>query len=508
MLVVINFGSQVAHLIARRIRQLGVYSEILPHDVSPEAIQKLRPAGIILSGGPASVYEEGAPHVDERIFELSIPVLGICYGLQLMGQKYGKVENKQVKEFGKAALQVKQTTGIFKGLKKEEQVWMSHGDAVTALKGFEVIGSTPSCAVAAVADEKRKLYGVQFHPEVAHTLPGMKILENFAFGICKAEKDFNISDMRKTLVKEIRDEVKEKEVLMAISGGVDSTVAATLIQEAIGDKLHCVFIDHGFIREGEKAEVDAAYRKLFKNYYSVDASELFLKQLEGVSDPEQKRKIIGHLFIEVFEKKAKELEKEHPDIAFLGQGTIYPDRVESAQTSKTASKIKSHHNVTLPEKMKLKVIEPLKDFYKDDVRALGKQIGVPAAILSRHPFPGPGLAIRVLGEITREKLGFLKKADAIFIEELKRSGEYDKVWQALAALFPVKTVGVMGDARTYQYVVSLRAVTSIDAMTADWAKLPYELLERVSTRIVNEVKGINRVVYDLTQKPPGTIEYE
>ena len=508
MLVVIHFGSQVAHLIARRVRQLGVYSEILPHDVSAEAIMKLRPRGIILSGGPASVYEEGSPQVDPGIFSLGIPILGICYGMQLIGQQFGKVENKPIKEFGKALLRVKQAKGVFKGLKRAEQVWMSHGDSVKELKGFELLGSTKNCPVAAVANEAKRIYGVQFHPEVVHTLPGRKILENFVFGICNAEKDFNIADMRKTLVQEIRNTVRSKAVLMAISGGVDSTVAATLIQEAIGNKLHCVFIDHGFIRNGEKEEVDAAYQKLFKNYHSVDASEIFLRKLEGVSDPEQKRRIIGHTFIEVFEKKAKELEKQHPDIAFLGQGTIYPDRIESAQPSKTASKIKSHHNVTLPEKMHLKVIEPLKDFYKDDVRALGKQLNIPPAILQRHPFPGPGLAIRILGEITREKLALLKKADSIFIEELKKAGAYDKVWQALTAIFPVKSVGVMGDARTYQYIVSLRAVTSVDAMTADWAKLPHALLEKISTRIVNEVKGVNRVVYDITQKPPGTIEYE
>ena len=478
MLLVINLGSQLAHLIARRVRDLGVYSEIVPYDISAEKIKALKPKGIILSGGPSSVYEKNAPLIDNEIFNLGIPVLGICYGLQLIGKAFGKVENYQIKEYGKTSLKLKKNGKLLEKLSKDEQVWMSHGDAITNLdKDFEVLASTNSCKLAAIENHKKNIYGLQFHPEVVHTLKGTEIFRNFLFRICKAKKDFNISDMKEKLIKEIKETVGNNEVLMATSGGVDSTVAAVLVHHAIGRKLHCIFIDHGLIRKNEKEEVDAKYRKYFKfeNYYSVDASAIFLKKLECISDPEEKRKIIGHTFIEVFEKHAKQLEKKHPKIKFLGQGTIYPDRIESAQPSKQASKIKSHHNLTLPEKMNLKVIEPLKDLYKDGVRKLGKELDIPKEILNRHPFPGPGLAIRILGDITKEKLEIVREADNIFIEELKKSGYYDKTWQALAALLPIKTVGVMGDARTYEYIITLRAVTSVDAMTADWAKLPDKL---------------------------------
>src|SRR3989338_5761645 len=462
MLTVIHFGSQLAHLIARRVRDFGVYSEIVPPDIKAEQIKQMNPAGIILSGGPSSVYEKDAPDLDKAIFDLGIPILGICYGMQLIGRHFGKVEAHAVKEYGKTILKVKKTGKLLQKLSSKEQAWMSHGDAVTALsKDFSVLASTPSCKVAAIESQSQNIYGVQFHPEVIHTLNGKQILINFLFSICKDKKDFGISDLRGRITEDIRKTVGDKAVLMATSGGVDSTVAAWLIEEAIGQKLHCVFIDHGLIRKNEKEEVDAVYRKRFSNYYSVDASELFLRKLAGVKDPEEKRKIIGHTFIEVFEKKAKELEKAHPDIAFLGQGTIYPDRIESAQPSRQASKIKSHHNVTLPEKMNLTVLEPLKDLYKDGVRTLGRILGVPEELLQRHPFPGHGLAIRILGEITEEKLHILKEADAIFIEELKKSGYYHKVWQALAALFSVKAVGVMGDARSYDYIIALRAVTSV-----------------------------------------------
>ncbi|MBD3164747.1 glutamine-hydrolyzing GMP synthase [Candidatus Woesearchaeota archaeon] len=510
MLAVINFGSQLSHLIARRVRDLGVYSEILPWDMPANEIRKLNPAGIILSGGPASVYNKCSPMADRGIFGLGIPVLGICYGMQLIGKEFGRVENKQIKEYGKAELKIKKNGRLLKGLSKKEQVWMSHGDAVSRLTNFDVLAFTGSCPVAAVENNDKKIYGLQFHPEVVHTLKGNKIFSNFVFDICKAEKDFDISDLKEKLMQEIRHTAGRNDVLMATSGGVDSTVAAVLMHKAIGNRLHCVFIDHGLIRNNERKEVEQAFKKYFEfeNFYSVDASAIFLKKLKGITDPEKKRKIIGHTFIEVFEKKARELEEKHPKISFLGQGTIYPDRIESAQPSKEASKIKSHHNLTLPRKMHLRVIEPLKDLYKDGVRKLGKELNIPDEILNRHPFPGPGLGIRVLGEITAERLSILRQADYIFIEELRKSGYYGKVWQALAALFPIKAVGVMGDARTYEYVISLRAVTSIDAMTADWAKLPPSLLEKISSRIVNEVRGVNRVVYDITQKPPGTIEYE
>ncbi|MBI2647704.1 glutamine-hydrolyzing GMP synthase [Candidatus Woesearchaeota archaeon] len=512
MIIVLNFGGQTCHLIARRIREFGVYSEIMPCDTSVEEIKKFKPNGIILSGGPASVYEKDAPLMDKKILDLGIPILGICYGLQLIG-KYvnGEVLSGKLKEFGKKILKIKKNGKLLKGLSKKEQVWMSHGDLVTKLpKDFDVLASTDTCKIAAFECNKRKLYGIQFHAEVAHTSKGSQILKNFVFGICKTKKDWNIKNLSKKLIKHIKNEVLEDSVIMGVSGGIDSTVAATLIHKAIGNKLHCVFVDHGLIRKGETKEVRNLFEdKLrFKNFHFVDASDIFLQKLKGVIDPEEKRKIIGYAFIQIFEEKVMELERKHPAIKFLGQGTIYPDRIESAQPTKYASKIKSHHNVTLPEKMKLKVLEPLKELYKDEVRDLGKELKIPNEILRRHPFPGPGLAIRILGEITEERLRILRDADYIFIEELKKSSYYDKVWQAFAALLPIKSVGVMGDARTYEYIISLRAVTSIDAMTADWAKLPNELLEKISNRIINEVRGVNRVLYDISQKPPATIEYE
>lgn len=508
-IVVINFGSQVAHLINRRIRELGVFSELIPCDISASKIKKLNPAGIILSGGPASVYSKDSPKLDKKIFSLGIPVLGICYGLQLIGKEYGKVLAGRLKEYGKKELLVKNNGRLLKKLNSKEQIWMSHGDLVTSLpKDFRVLASTDTCPIAAMENNSKKLYGVQFHPEVVHTLKGMQILRNFVFDICKAKKDWNIN-LAPKLIEDIKKEVKSDSVIMGTSGGVDSTVAAVLVHKAVGKRLHCVFIDHGLIRKNEAKTVKSRFKKLnFENFYFIDASKLFLGRLKGVVDPEEKRKIIGFTFIEVFEKKVLELNKKHRGIRFLGQGTIYPDRVESAQTSSAASKIKSHHNVTLPRKMKLKVIEPLKDLYKDEVRELGKQLKLPSEIVNRHPFPGPGFAIRILGEVTEERVSILREADNIFREELKKSKYYDKVWQALAALFPLKAVGVKGDARTYEHIISLRAVTSSDAMTADWARLPDWLLEKISSRILNEVKGVNRVVYDISQKPPATIEYE
>ena len=508
MIIVINFGGQTCHLIAKRIRSFGVYAEILPYNVSSDEIRKRNPSGIILSGGPSSVYEKNSPLPDDGLFALNKPLLGICYGHQLIGKRYGKVINKQTKEYGKKQIDVKTQGTLFKGLSQKEQAWMSHGDQITSLpEDFTVLAKTESCKYAAFENHKRKLYGLQFHPEVIHTKKGDTILKNFTFDICKSKKDFSIKNLPKKLIQQIKTTIGNEAVIMGTSGGVDSTVAATLIHKAIPDNLYCVFVDNGVIRKNEAQEVKETFKKLnFKHFYMVDASELFLKRLKGVKDPEEKRKIIGHTYIEVFEKKVKDLKKHH--ITFLGQGTIYPDRIESAQPSKEASKIKSHHNLTLPEKMKLKVIEPLQDLYKDDVRKVGKELKIPKELLMRHPFPGPGLAIRILGDITQEKVNILQEADHIFIEELKKSGYYEKTWQALAALLPVKAVGVMGDARTYEYIITLRAVTSVDAMTADWAKLPHHLLEKVGSRIVNEVKGVNRVVYDITQKPPATIEYE
>ncbi len=512
MMLILNFGGQTCHLIARRVRDMNVYSEIMPCDVSLSQIGKLKPDGIILSGGPASVYEHNAPTMERKILGLGIPILGICYGLQLIA-KYsgGEVLAGKLKEFGKKILYIKKNGKLLKGVSKKEQVWMSHGDLVEELpKDFEILASTDTCKIAAFENNERKLYGVQFHPEVVHTLKGSQILQNFVFGICKAKKDWHIKSVSKKLIKEIKKEIGKNSVIMGVSGGVDSTAAATLLHKSIGSRLYCVFVDHGFIRKNEAEEVKNFFEKKlrFKHFYFVDASEIFLERLKGITDPEEKRKIIARTFIEVFENKVIEIEKKYPKIKFLGQGTIYPDRIESAQPTKYASKIKSHHNIILPEKMKLKVIEPLKEFYKDEVRKLGKELKIPDEILQRHPFPGPGLAIRILGEVTEERLRILREADYIFIEELKKSKFYDKVWQAFAALLPVKTVGVMGDVRTYEYVIALRAVTSIDAMTADWAKLPYELLEKISNRIINEVGGVNRVIYDITQKPPGTIEYE
>jgi len=469
----------------------------------------MKPSGIILSGGPSSVYGKNAPISKKGLFRLGIPVLGICYGQQLIAKQLdGKVVANKIKEYGKKTVRI-QKNKLFKGLKGKEQVWMSHGDSVEELpKGFVGIASTNTCKNAAIANSEKKIYGVQFHPEVVHTLNGNKILKNFVFGICNAEKDFDIGDLPGKIVKEIKQQVGKNAVIMGISGGVDSTVAATLINKAIGRRLHGVFIDHGLIRKNELKIIRERYARLGLNVDYVDASSLFLERLKGVRDPEEKRKIIGHTFIEVFDSEAKRLEERYKNIKFLGMGTIYPDRIESAQPNKEADKIKSHHNVTLPDKMKLKVLEPIKEFYKDGVRKLGKELKIPKELLYRHPFPGPGLAVRILGEVTPERVKVLQEADHIFILELKKNKLYDKVWQAFAALLPVKTVGVMGDARTYENVISLRAVTSTDAMTADWAKLPNSFLEKVSNRIINEVKGVNRVVYDITQKPPGTIEYE
>lgn len=509
MILVLNFGGQFAHLIARRVRDLGVKAEVVPGDASVADIIAHKPSGIIFSGSPHSVLEAG-PLPDTKVFELGLPILGICYGHQAVAHLLGgKVVSGKQREFGKESLKVGTKTGIFKGLGAKEVVWFSHGDQVSVLpKGFMRTASTAMCRNAGYADSKRKIFCIQFHPEVTHTVHGTKVISNFIFEICTAKKDWKLGAVAQRLISELKETVGSDHVLVGISGGVDSLVAATLLYKAIGNKLHAVFVDTGLLRKGE---VDAVAKSLrtrgFKNLHVIDASKQFLAGLRGVTDPEEKRKIIGHTFVDVFERALEE-ELKHFPVAYLAQGTIYPDRIESASVGKHAAKIKSHHNLTLPEKMKLKVLEPLRDLYKDEVRSVGESLGLPRALVWRHPFPGPGLGIRIVGEVTDERLAILREADAVFTEELVKSGEYEKIWQAFAALLPVKTVGVMGDARTYEYVLALRAVDSVDGMSADWHKMPAELLERISSRIVGSVRGINRVLYDVTQKPPGTIEYE
>ncbi len=507
MILVFDFGGQYVHLIARRIRALGTYAEIVLPTITPEGVKKLKPDGIILSGGPRSVYEKDAFTIDKRILEMGIPVLGICYGHQLIAHLLGGKVEKASKEYGKETLSAGESR-ILKGLGKREQVWASHGDSVIkAPPGFDVVGETEECAIAAFENDRKKVYGLQFHPEVQHTTNGAAVLKNF-IEICGSKNDYSIKGLDKKLIAKIKETAGNEAVIMGVSGGVDSLVASVLIRKATPN-IHCVFVDHGLIRKGEAEEVLETYRTLgFEHFSMVDASRLFLGRLKGVTDPEEKRRIIGRTFIDVFEKKVEELKKKHR-ITFLGQGTIYPDRIESAKASKQASVIKTHHNVGgLPEKMKLKLIEPLSDLYKDEVRELGTLLGIRKELLDRHPFPGPGLAVRIVGEVTQERIGILREADAIFMEELKKSGYYEKTWQAFAALLPVKAVGVMGDSRAYGYIIALRAVTSQDAMTADWARLPNELLERISTRITKKVKGVTRVLYDISQKPPATIEYE
>lgn len=510
MVIILNFGSQFAHLIARRIRDLGVKAEILPFNTPASEIEKLKPIGIIFSGGPSSVLDKETPRPDKTIFGLNIPILGICYGHQVMAHMLGgKVVKGEHREFGKETLTLGQGQGLFAGLSKQQIVWFSHGDQVKTLpSGFKKTASTISCANAAFADVKQGFYGIQFHPEVTHTTNGTKILKNFLFTICKAKKNWKIESVTKEIISDIQSEAGAKHVVVGISGGVDSLVAATLIHRAIGNRLHAVFVDTGLLRKGEVDQVASYLRKHgFKKLHVVDASRMFLSRLKGIVEPEEKRKIIGHTFIEVFEKAIKNELKKH-SIAYLAQGTIYPDRIESASTSKTASKIKSHHNLTLPEKLGFKILEPIKDLYKDEVRRVGLTLDLPRELLWRHPFPGPGLAVRIVGEVTPERVRILQEADAVYIEELKKAGEYEKIWQAFAALLPLKVVGVMGDARTYEYVIALRAVDSIDGMSADWHKVPNELLERISSSIIGKVKGVNRVLYDITQKPPATIEYE
>ncbi|MEY8883226.1 glutamine-hydrolyzing GMP synthase [Donghicola sp. XS_ASV15] len=514
-LLIIDFGSQVTQLIARRLRELNVYCEIRPYqNVTADSIRELAPKAVILSGGPDSVTRDGSPRAPQELFEMGLPIFGICYGQQVMMEQLGgKVEGGHHAEYGRAFVtpaEGHKLDGIFAGLftqENKEQVWMSHGDRVTKIApGFEIVATSPNAPYAMVADEDRQFYAVQFHPEVHHTPNGKIMLENF---VRKAgfTGDWTMAAYREEAIKAIREQVGDKQVICGLSGGVDSSVTAILLHEAIGDQLTCVFVDHGLLRLNEAEEVVAMFRDNYNiKLIHADEADLFIGALEGVSDPEVKRKTIGKLFIDVFQKHADTIEGAE----FLAQGTLYPDVIESVSFSGGPSvTIKSHHNVGgLPEKMGLKLVEPLRELFKDEVRALGRELGLPASFIGRHPFPGPGLAIRCPGEITREKLEILRKADAVYIDQIRKHGLYDDIWQAFVAILPVRTVGVMGDGRTYDYACALRAVTSVDGMTADYYPFTHEFLGETATRIINEVKGINRCTYDITSKPPGTIEWE
>lgn len=505
---ILDFGSQYTHLIARRIRELGVYSEILSFNITKGELLKRSPKAIILSGGPASVTEKGSPFCDGGVFGLGIPVLGICYGQQLMAKLLGgKVLAAKEREYGKAGLTIIDRSDLFKGLSNHEVVWMSHGDRVVKLpKGFFAAAKTKNAPFAAIADKKRKLFGVQFHPEVVHTPNGTNILRNFVIHIAGCKRSWDMHSFVERSVKELRKRIDNESVLCALSGGVDSSVMVMLLNKAIGKRLIAMFIDNGVLRKNEKEIVRKRFSGYGINLRIIDAREDFLDALKGVTDPERKRKIIGERFIRIFEREARKVGK----IKFLAQGTLYPDVIESrSPIGGPSATIKTHHNVGgLPSRMDFELIEPLKDLFKDEVRLVGKELGMPDDIVYRQPFPGPGLAIRVVGEVTEERLNILREADWVLIDEIKNSGLYRKLWQTFCVLLPVKTVGVMGDSRTYENVVAVRAVTSTDAMTANWAHLPYDLLERISNRIINEVKGVNRVVYDISSKPPSTIEWE
>lgn len=511
-ILILDFGSQVTQLIARKVRESGVYCEILPFNTHPEKISAFEAKGIILSGGPSNIHQLESPKIPDIVFDLKLPVMGICYGQQaLSAQLGGVVEPGDKREFGSAEITIKQESPLLPETWKNGQkakVWMSHSDNITVIpEGFETIASTDTAPFAIIGHEEKKYYGMQFHPEVTHTPEGYLIIQNFVIKICGCKTDWSMDSFITKSIDEIREKVGTNRVICGLSGGVDSSVAAVLIHKAIGDQLTCIFVDHGLLREKEREDLEKVFDEHFHmNIKVVQAQDYFLSQLEGITDPEQKRKIFGKAFIDVFEEEAKKIE----DVQFLAQGTLYPDVIESVSfTGGPSVKIKSHHNVGgLPEKLNLKLIEPFKELFKDEVRRVGKKLDLPSIILKRHPFPGPGLAIRIPGEITSEKADILRKADAIYREEIEIAGLYDEIWQAFAVLLPVKTVGVMGDQRTYEHVCALRAVTSQDGMTADWYPFPHDVLSKMSTRIVNEVKGINRVVYDITSKPPGTIEWE
>ena len=507
-IVILDFGSQYNQLIARRVREMGVYAEVVPFHEDIDKILERKPEGIILSGGPASVYAKGAPTLDKKIFDANIPILGLCYGMQLITHLHGgEVERADKQEFGKASLELdKKDSPIFKNIPNNTIVWMSHADHVNKMaEGFEIVAHTDS-SIAAIENRDKKIYAFQYHPEVTHSEHGFEMLKNFVFEIAGAQKNWSMENYIETTVKEIKETVGDKKVILGLSGGVDSSVAAMLINKAIGKQLTCIFVDTGLLRKNEAKHVMDIYAQNFDmNIKCINAEERFLSKLKGVEDPEEKRKIIGKEFIEVFNEEASKLK----DTEFLAQGTIYPDVIESVSVKGPSVTIKSHHNVGgLPEDLNFKLLEPLRELFKDEVRKVGRELGIPDYMVDRHPFPGPGLGIRILGEVTKEKADILREADDIFIEELRKEGLYSKVSQAFVVLLPVKSVGVMGDERTYEYTAVLRSANTIDFMTATWSRLPYEFLEKVSNRILNEVKGINRLTYDISSKPPATIEWE
>lgn len=507
-ILIIDFGSQFTQLITRRVREANVYSEIHSHKITLQEVEKFNPVGIILSGGPMSVYDSDAPDIDDEILKIKVPILGICYGLQIITKKLGgKVEPAKDREYGRASLNIVKTSPLFLEVMPSSQVWMSHGDYLTALPaGFNVIARSDHSPIAAASNEDKKIYGVQFHPEVVHTIEGKKIISNFLFEVCNCKGEWTPHNFIDSNIKEIKEKVGNAKVICALSGGVDSTVAAVLVKKAIGDNLTCIHIDTGLMRKNESREIGEIFdKKLNLNHIHIDASELFLNRLKNISDPEQKRRIIGNTFIEVFEQEAKKIDGAE----FLVQGTLYPDVIESVSVKGASVTIKTHHNVGgLPEKMKLKLIEPFRTLFKDEVRNVGRELNIPDEFIARHPFPGPGLAVRILGPVDQEKLEILREADDIFIKSIIEAGIYNNIWQAFAVLLPVQSVGVMGDARTYEYVLALRAVTSVDGMTADWYNFKHDFLSNVSNKIINKVRGVNRVVYDISSKPPATIEWE
>jgi GMP synthase (glutamine-hydrolysing) len=512
LVLVLDFGAQYSQLIARRVRELGVYSELLPFNTPVERIRALKPKGMIFSGSPHSVYDEGAPIPTPELYQLGIPILGICYGLQVIAHQLGgEVDNAARREFGHADLIIDDETDLLSGIatagKRETTVWMSHGDHLTRIPpGFAPIGHTANAPICAIRDSKRKIFGVQFHPEVVHTPRGKEILKNFVYTVCGCKGGWSSSSFIRDAIEDIRARVGRGKVLCALSGGVDSSVAAVLLHQAIGDQLTCIHINNGLMRKDESESVVHTFRDHYKiDLHYLDATDVFLGELEGVTDPEKKRRIIGRLFIELFEAEAAKIGQ----VDFLAQGTLYPDVIESVSFKGPSVTIKTHHNVGgLPEKMRLKLIEPFRELFKDEVRAVGAELGLPDELIWRHPFPGPGLGVRVLGEITEERLHLLREADAIFVEEIRAAGLYREIWQGFVVILPVRSVGVMGDGRTYDYTVAVRAVASVDGMTADWFRIPHEVLAKISSRITNEVRGINRVVYDISSKPPATIEWE